>query len=156
MRPTHPHSRTLRTARSVGLTALLAVTGATALAVAPTASAASTAEAAAPTATLTADVPVFARGAGMSVVAFGSLQIDDGTTVTCINNGSPSGASPRIIYATTYKVTAGTTYRVSAWESGNCDAYIPQWGARTRSLGGVTVTPSNADVAGGVYRVTIP
>jgi len=151
MRLTPPHARTRRTARSVALTALLAVTGATALVAAPTASAA-------PTATLTVDVPAQARGEGTSIVSFGSLRIDDGTSVTCISaqEGDISGVYPRVIFGTTYKVTPGTTYGISAWEGAKCDWYDPQWDDWMQSLGGVTVTPTDADVSSGVYRVRIP
>ncbi|MFF4060235.1 hypothetical protein ACFYZ8_31910 [Streptomyces sp. NPDC001668] len=146
---TSPHGRTRHTVRSASLAALLALTGATAVVAAPTASAAS----AAPTASLTADVPLAARGAGNSVVYFGSLRIDDGTSVTCLSGwgGRTSGGNGRIIFATDYKITPGTTYGISAWETGNCDA--PGW---TQSLGGVTVKPTAADVSSGVYTVRIP
>ncbi|KPI03568.1 hypothetical protein OK074_4935 [Actinobacteria bacterium OK074] len=142
-----------RTRRSAGLTALAAVAGAVVLAVAPTASAASAA-----TATLTANVPIQARGAGTSVVSFGSLQIDDGTTITCISaqEGTISGVSPRVVFGTSYKITAGTTYGISAWEGSKCDWYDAQTDDWMQSLGGVTVTPTAADVASGVYQVTIP
>lgn len=145
MRLTSPHGRTRRTARSASLAALLALTGAGALAAAPAASAA-------PTASLTADVPLAARGAGTSVVYFGSLRIDDGTSVTCVNStdASTSGGNGRIIFATSYKITAGATYGVSAWETGNCDA------GGAQSLGGVTVQPTAADISNGVYKIRIP
>jgi hypothetical protein len=93
-----------------------------------------------------------ARGAGNSVVYFGSLRIDDGTSVTCVNttNASTSGGNGRIIFATNYRVTTGVTYGVSAWETGNCDSGGGQ------SLGGVTVKPTAADVSSGVYKVRIP
>ncbi|MGP4053039.1 hypothetical protein [Streptomyces sp. 2A115] len=45
---------------------------------------------------------------------FGSLRIDNGTSVTCVNKYETSGASPRVIVSTAYKVTAGTTYGISA------------------------------------------
>jgi hypothetical protein len=145
MRLTSPHGRTRRTARSASLAALLALTGATALVAAPTASAATTA--------LTANVPMAARGAGMSVVYFGTLRIDDGTSVTCLGarDADVSGGNGRIVLATDYKITAGTTYDISAWEGGNCGS-----GGGMQSLGGVTVKPTPADFSNGVYTVRIP
>ncbi|MEE1761732.1 MULTISPECIES: hypothetical protein [unclassified Streptomyces] len=146
MRLTTPHSRTRRTVRSASLAALLALTGATALVAAPTASAATTAS-------LTANVPMAARGAGMSVVYFGTLRIDDGTSVTCLGarDADVSGGNGRIILATDYKITTGATYNISAWEGGNCGS-----GGGMQSLGGVTVKPTAADVSNGTYTVSIP
>ncbi|MER5430206.1 hypothetical protein [Streptomyces sp. NPDC002588] len=149
MRLTPPDARTRRTARSVGLTTLLALTSVTALAAAPTASAASTAS-------LTVEVPAQVRGEGTSVVSFGSLRIDDGTSVTCVSDYDVSGVWPRPVIATDYQVTAGTTYGISAWEGAKCDWDDPATPRRTQSLGGVTVTPTAADVSSGVYRVSIP
>ncbi|MFF4253966.1 hypothetical protein ACFY1L_22450 [Streptomyces sp. NPDC001663] len=145
------HNRTRRTARSAYLAALFTLTCATALAVAPTASAA-------PAASLTADVPLAARGAGTSVVYFGSLRIDDGASVTCLSGmgGDVSVSNGRATFVTDHKITAGVTYGISAWETGNCDAYIPQTGRWAQSLGGITVKPTTADVSGGVYKVRIP
>lgn len=148
MRFTHPRGRTRRTARSVGLTAVLAAASATALAAAPAASAASTAS-------LTVTLPgvVIIESAH---VYFGSLRIDDGTSVTCISaqEGQISGTLSRVVFGTAYKVTAGHTYGISAWEGAKCHYLDPQWGW-TRSLGGVTVTPTAADVSSGVYQVAI-
>ncbi|MER5432401.1 hypothetical protein [Streptomyces sp. NPDC002588] len=148
---THPHGRTRRKARSAAVTALLALTGATALAAAPAASAA-------PTASLTVNAPLTAAGAGTSVVWFGSIRIDDGTSVTCLNSddGAVSGSNGRVVLTTDYKITEGTTYGISAWEGGRCDTYVPQTGRWTQSLGGVTVKPTAADVSSGVYQVRIP
>ncbi|WP_369032252.1 MULTISPECIES: hypothetical protein [Streptomyces] len=149
MRLKHLHGSMRRTARSVGVTALLAVTSATALAAAPAASAASTAS-------LTVEVPAQVRGEGTSIVSFGSLRIDDGTSVTCVSEYGVSGVWPRPVIATDYQVTAGTTYGISAWEGNKCDWDDPATPRRTQSLGGVTVTPTAADISSGVYRVSIP
>ncbi|MFD3501556.1 hypothetical protein ACFWWT_16400 [Streptomyces sp. NPDC058676] len=138
--------------RSTVLCALVAVTGATALAAAPVATAAP----AAANAVLAADVPMTARGEGMSVVWFGSLRIDDGKSVTCLTASNPSGGDGRIRFTTDYEMTAGVTYGVSAWETGKCSTYIEQTGRWSQSLGGVTVTPTAADVSDGVYEVRIP
>jgi hypothetical protein len=142
-------------APSTALAALVAVTGATALATAPAATA-EPAAATASTAVLAADVPMTARGEGMSVVWFGSLRIDDGKTVTCLTASNPSGGDGRIRFTTDYKITPGVTYGVSAWETARCSAYIEQTGRWSQSLGGVTVKPTAADVADGVYEVRIP
>lgn len=136
--------------RSAALTAVLLAAGAVAgLAAAPAATAATPA-------VLAVDVPLAAR-AGQAVVYFGSLQVQVGDSYTCLSAGDDvTGGNGRIRFTTGFEVTPGTSYGVSAWESKKCDAYIPDWGRNTRSLGGVTVTPTAADVSSGVWRVTIP
>ena len=72
------------------------------------------------------------------------------------DDGTVSGSNGRAVLATDYEITEGTTYGISAWEGGDCDAYVPQTGRWTQSLGGVTIKPTDADVSGSVYQVRIP
>jgi hypothetical protein len=143
----------MRSFRATLAVALLAVGGTAGLTVTPATAAPATTTAT--SAVLVADVPLAARGAGTSVVYYGSLRVDDGTTVTCLT-GSVTGANGRVKVTTTYRVTAGTTYGISAWETGQCSVFIPGANRWSQSLGGVTVTPTAGDVAGGTYQVTIP
>ncbi|WP_159002132.1 hypothetical protein [Streptomyces sp. NRRL B-3229] len=144
------HRRAVRSAvlaAALAVVGLVAFTPATAVAATPTASAA-----------LAADVP-FASKLDNNVVYYGSLQIDNGSSVTCIPassvNWTLNQTTWRVNFTTRYQVTAGTTYDISAWETGQCSTYVQAWGRWTRALGGVTVTPSAADVSSGVYKVRI-
>ena len=137
---------------AASLIALATVAG---LAAAPSAAAATTA-----TAQLAIDAPLWIRNtAGNNQIWFGSLQVKSGGTTTCLTQNDFSDTrivNTRLRLTTDYAVTLGTPYEISAWESNLCDAYVPSWGTRTRTLGGVTATPTADAVCDSLWRVTIP
>ena len=123
---------------AVAVSALAAV-GVTGLVSAPAASAAT-----ATTTVLAVDVAVCKGSACIN-----GIRIDDGSSVTCLVAGDQDWAirNWRGLVTTDYEVTPGTSYGVSAWGRPDCTG---------GSLGGVTVTPTDADLSSGVYWVTIP
>lgn len=120
----------------------------------------SPASASSATAQLAIDAPLsIPNAAGNNQIWFGSLQVKTGDTTTCLTQSDfidPHIVNSRLQLTTDYTVTLGTSYEISAWESNLCDAYVPAWGTRTRTLGGVTATPTAAAVSNGVWRVVIP
>lgn len=145
----------LALATMIGLAAAPSATAATTAA--ETTTAAVTAES---TAQLAIDAPLWIRNAeGNNQIWFGSLQVKSGDTTTCLTQSDFSDTvivGGRLRLTTDFPVTLGTSYELSAWESNLCDAYVPSWGTRTRTLGGVTATPTADTVSDGVWRVTIP
>lgn len=140
-------------------TSLLTLAAMASMAAAPSASAAPPASVAA-TAQLAVDAPLWIRNAaGNNQIWFGSLQVKSGDTTTCLTQSNFSDTrivGGRLRLTTDFPVTLGTSYEFSAWESNLCDAYVPSWGTRTRTLGSVTSTPTADTVSVGVWRVTIP
>ncbi|MET9829653.1 hypothetical protein ABZ078_10115 [Streptomyces sp. NPDC006385] len=129
-----------RTTTTAVLAATLATAGLTGLAAAPSASAATSA-------VLVGDAPLSGLD-GNRPVWFTYVGIDDGRQVTCLNPGIVGSANGRPKFATTYKVTAGTTYKVTAYGAGSA-------GCSGFAIGRATVTPTASDVADGEVYVSV-
>lgn len=145
--------------RASAAAVLLTLTAMAGLAAADSAAAAPSATTAQTTAQLAIDAPLWIRNAaGNNQIWFGSLQVKTGGTTTCLTQSNfidPRIVGTRLQLTTDFPVTSGTSYEISAWESNLCDAYVPSWGTRTRTLGGVTATPTADTISDGVWRVTI-